>query len=106
MAKRIYTYQSKYKTYQVYLQWNRYRNGRTCLELLEAFTHEPILVASVNLDDTPLENGEMLIKNYSENEGVLDFLISNGIVSKPKRWISSGWVMIPVVDLLLQPPSQ
>jgi len=104
MSKRILTFQSKYKTYEVYLKWDTYRsNGRTFLELREAFTHEPVLVASVNLDDAPLEDGEMIIKDYSENEGVLDFLVSNGIVSKPKRWLSTGWVMVPVVDLLVKP---
>lgn len=101
MTREIYTFQSKYKTYQVYLKFDRYRNnGRTCIELREAQTHEPVMVASVNLVDAPLESGEIIIKDYSENEGVLDFLISNGIVGRPKRWFSSGWVTVPVVDLL------
>ena len=104
MTREIYTFQSKYKAYQVYLRFNKYRStNRTCIELREAQNHEPILVASVNLEDAPLEPGEMLIKDYSENEGVLDFLVSNGIVGRPKRWFSSGWVTVPVVDLLVKP---
>lgn len=102
MTREIYTFQSKYKAYQVYLKYDRYRsNGRTCIELLEAKTHEPVLVATVNIDNYhPLQPGEVIIKDYSENEGVLDFLIANGIVSRPKTWIATGWVTVPVCDLL------
>lgn len=102
MPREIYTFQSKYKTYQVYLRFDKYRsNGRTCIELLEARTHEPVLVATVNIDDYHLlQPNEVIIKNYSENEGVLDFMIENGIIGKPKAWISTGWVTVPVCDLL------
>jgi len=44
MTREIYTFQSKYKAYQVYLRFNKYRsNNRTCIELREAQNHEPIL---------------------------------------------------------------
>jgi hypothetical protein len=54
----------------------------------------------VNIPGTVLEKDEVIIKNYSENEGVLEFLIENGIVSKPLRTVSSGWVTCPIVKLL------
>ena len=102
MTREIYTFQAKYETYQVYLKFDTYRNnGRTCIELLEAGTHEPIMVATVNLSDYTLLNpGQVLIKNYSENEGVLEFLIANGIVSKPRSWVSTGYVTVALCDLL------
>jgi hypothetical protein len=54
----------------------------------------------VNMPAVVLEKDEVIIKNYSENEGVLEFLIENGIVSKPLRTVESGWVTCPVVKLL------
>jgi len=100
----VYSFQTKYSKYNVALSFNQYRNGRTQIELLDV--DEPgscVMIATVNLDDVPLEDGEIIIKDYSENEGVLDFLVQNGIVSRPKRWISTGWVTCPVVDLLIKP---
>lgn len=102
--KPVYSFQTKYSKYNVVLSFNQYRNGRTQIEILDADDFgAPIMVATVNLDNVPLEEGEIIIKDYSENEGVLDFLVQNGIVSRPKRWISTGWVTCPVVDLLIKP---
>lgn len=105
MPKEIYTLQSKYDTYRVYLHFDKYRsNGRTMIELLEANTHEPVMVATVNLDFyTLLNSNEVLIKNYSENEGVLEFLIANGIVSKPRAWVATGYVTVALCELLVKP---
>jgi hypothetical protein len=102
--KTVYPFQTKYSKYNVVLSFNKYRNGRTQIELLDV--DEPgscVMIATVNMDNVSLEEGEIIIKDYSENEGVLDFLIQNGITTRPKRWISSGWVTCPVVDLLVKP---
>jgi len=57
------------------------------------------MMATVNIPAVVLEKDEVIIKNYSENEGVLEFLIENGIVSQPLRWVASGWVTCPIVKL-------
>jgi hypothetical protein len=44
--------------------------------------------------------GETIIKDYSENEGILAFLIENGIVSKPLRNINTGFTQCQVVKIL------
>lgn len=92
-----------YDSYEVYLNFGTYHNGRTQIELLDAQDHEPIMVATVNIKDALLHGNEIIIKNYSENEGVLNFLIKNKIVSHPKYWLASEWVSCPVVDLLIKP---
>jgi hypothetical protein len=43
--------------------------------LTDKETSEDVLIASVNLPDWGLRPNEIAIKNYSENEGVLDVLI-------------------------------
>jgi len=87
--------------YQVTLEFGKYRgNNRVAITVVDAEDGEDLLVATVNLPDEPLEEGETVIKNYSENEGVLAFLIENGIVSKPIRNISTGFVQCQVVKIL------
>lgn len=61
---------------------------------------EPIMVATKYSPSGFLTEDEMLVKDYSENEGCLAFLIQNGICSKPKRWIRSGFVDLALVDIL------
>lgn len=56
---------------------------------------EPILTATVSLG-VPLPDGCILVKNYSENEGVLEFLKNLGVVTKVMCYLPSGYVSIPV----------
>jgi hypothetical protein len=58
----------------------------------------PYMMASVHVPG--LKQDEVAIKDYAENEGILDALIQAGIVSKPHRQVSSGYVTIPVCKLL------
>ena len=39
------------------------------------------------------------IKNYSENEGILDLLIGLGVIEPPHRRIASGFVMIDICNM-------
>jgi len=90
----------KYKNYDVYLQYKKYYNGRVCIQLTHAHDHDPVAIATVNLPDDELGEGEVFIKNYSENEGMLEWLEKNGIVERTGRVVPSGYVTIPVCRLL------
>ena len=92
----------KFKRWKCIIVKGKYRNGRLALELVsDDVRREPVAVATVNIPDEPIEENEVLIKNYSENAGILEVLIRNKIVSEPKRFVSSGFVNIPVCDLLI-----
>lgn len=80
--------------FDVTLERCNYLNNTLALELVETETGEPFMMCTVNIPD--LSYGEVAIKNYSENEGVLDFLIKEGIVEPPHRFASSGYVSLPV----------
>ena len=67
------------------------------------FASEPVLIATVNIPTEELKDDEVIIKNYSENEGVLDVLVRAGVVSEPIRTIETGHVTVPVVKLLIKP---
>jgi hypothetical protein len=59
------------------------------------------MTATVNIPDAHLEPDEMVIKNYSENEGVLEFLQENNIVGPIIRTVRTGFVTCPVVKKLV-----
>jgi len=97
-----YKLQTPYGSYTVSLEWNKYgSNGRTALELIDVEDGSPVMTATVNIPDAHLEPDEMVIKNYSENEGVLEFLQENNIVGPIIRTVRTGFVTCPVVKKLV-----
>lgn len=63
------------------LVFSKYQNNnRTSLQLIEVETGEPYMTASVNMPDIYLSDDMICIKNYSENEGILDVLIDAHIL--------------------------
>tara|TARA_R110000751_G_scaffold73213_1_gene148186 strand:- start:794 stop:1090 length:297 start_codon:yes stop_codon:yes gene_type:complete len=92
----------KFKQWNCSLAFGEYKNGRTMLFLTEKETLEDVLCASVNLPDWGLRPNEIAIKDYSENEGVLDVLIEHKVVSKPKRYVNLTHVSVPICELLIQ----
>jgi hypothetical protein len=80
-----------------------YTNGRVALVLVDPngeFGPEDYMVATVNLPDVELKEGEVVVKDYSENEGIFSALKEAGIVSEPVRWVHTGFVKCPVCKLL------
>lgn len=86
-------------------EWNcevvkaKYGNGRTAIRLVDADNGEPIATATVNIPEIPLPKNEVIIKDYSENEGILDALINAGIVELTGRRIKGGYVDMPICIL-------
>lgn len=96
----VYTLNGKYGTYDVIIAERCYSNNRLALEILDSEDGIPVMVATVNIPEVPLNEGEIIIKNYSENEGVLDFLQQNGLVGEVLREVQTGFVKCPVVKYL------
>ena len=65
---------------------------------------EPAVTATINLPDEHLEPDEVIIKDYSENEGLYDCMLKAGHIGPEKRRVSSGWITAPVCDWLLPLP--
>lgn len=75
-----------------------YADGVPALRLSQ--DGEPLMVASTYVG--PLQGGTIAIKNYSENEGVEQDLIEAGVIShKPVGFVKSGFVSIPIYQLLI-----
>lgn len=91
-------------SYDVAISLGTYKNGRTSLQLIDMEDGCPYATATVNLPEVLLEENEILVKDYSENEGVLKFLLDNKIVTPTEKGVQSGHVWIPVC--ILNPQSQ
>ena len=90
-----------FKKWNCIIDINKYSNNRIAIALIDKFNHESIAVATVNLPNIFIKEDEVFIKDYSENEGILDTLIIAGIVSEPIKWIQSGFVKVPLCKLLI-----
>ena len=71
-----------------------YTNGRNALLLIDAESREPVAVATVNLPDHDPGHNNVLIKDWSENEGMYDALLEAGIIKETIAEAGSGFVMV------------
>jgi hypothetical protein len=91
----------KFAGYECKVSRGKYSsNGRTSLTLVDIHDGDIIATASVNVESYPkLEEGEVIIKDYSENSGMFIALKEAGIIGPIKGIITSGWVELFVCDL-------
>lgn len=75
-----------------------YSNGRQAIRLFDG--HGQVAVATANVPGAPLGPREALIKDYSENEGMLAALVAAGIVRDTGRRVASGFIELPVVEIV------
>lgn len=80
-----------YDTCDVYV--SEYRSGGIAIMLIEPDSGEQYAVASAWIPG--LREGEIAIKDYSENEGMLEALLSHGITNPPHRMLNG----FPIVTL-------
>jgi hypothetical protein len=97
-AKTTFTYKGKYTTYpNCRFVPNRYRNGNLALQI---FDDEGLIATCTINGRVEIEGSIIAIKDYSENEGMVDFLKSIGIIEdRPKYCEHSGFVIIPYYGL-------
>ena len=95
-----YVYNLSGTDYSVLLKKGVYNAKNPALELFDMEDGFPFAKCTVNIPG--LAKDEVAVKNYSENEGMLDFLLRNGIVEKPHRYENSGFVRVPVCKIIEQ----
>ena len=96
--RTTFNYPEAGKNYSVTISIGEYANQRHMITLL-GVDNEPFAVATVNMPEIHLEQDEVLIMDYSENEGMLDFLLTNDIVTLTDQVIESGYVRLYVCIL-------
>lgn len=78
----------KFHGWSCLVQKRQYGNGNLALLLVDAETGEPIAKATLNpWEDVVLAADEIVVKDYSENEGMLEALTAAGIVEQTGRCV-------------------
>ncbi len=76
---------------QVTIYVTKYSNNqRVCLRLNDAEEGFPFATATVNIPEFNLPKDFVLIKSWSENEGMYSFLLENKIVKKANSTTPTG----------------
>lgn len=100
----IENFNARYVKGTVHLHSAEYSNGRIALRLLSE-DGEPLCVATTNLPDEIIGDNEVILKGWSENQGVPEELMRTGIVGEPLRYIATGFVTASVHELLVKVPT-
>lgn len=82
-----------------------YREGGNLaiqLFIIDDLQPEPLAVVTVNFPDTPPAEGCVWVKNYSENSGILEYLVGQGILEPTGRERQSGFITCPEARVLDQ----
>lgn len=83
----------KFRDYKCKVVYSRYANNkRLAIALYDEEDYQPVATCTTNVSDEPLEYNEVIIKNWSENEGILNLLIDNNIIYPSHRTIQLGYV--------------
>ena len=84
-----------------YINNEQIENPRIALILEDSDDGESLAVATINIPEEYLAKDEVIIKDYSDNEGMLDTLMNAGIISGPKRYTNSVYMKAPICKLLI-----
>ena len=101
--KDTFVYLGYGTAYNCQFATGRYGNGNLALEIMGAegteYEGEPIVRVTVN-PGCAVADGHIAIKDYSENEGMVEFCKKIGIIEgNPTQVIPSGYVEITVYKL-------
>lgn len=100
MKQNLYSYDSPFGLrYLVFVKKEKYPNGRIRIQLYDSSDGSPYATATANINED-LEEWEVPIKSWSENEGMLEFLVDNKFIETPHRFINQGYVRIPICKLI------
>lgn len=84
----------------VTVEKERYPNGARRINLYDEMGL-PYATCTMQLEGVTLADDEVIIKNHSENEGVLDILIQNNVVELTDKVVTHGFVRSSIVRVLI-----
>jgi hypothetical protein len=91
----------KFQDWNCLLEFGEYQNnGRTAITLIDENDGSPITTATINLPNVSLNDDEVIIKDYSENEGILNILLINGVVELTGKSVDTGFVNCEICKLI------
>lgn len=75
-------------------------NNRKGLSLYVKESGEPYCTATMNMPEIPLNDDEVIIKNYDNNTGVLEALVGAGIIEDLQKTVPLGFVDVHICRLI------
>jgi hypothetical protein len=95
MSKTLETFQldGPHTGYIVIAVGRYYDNSRRAIQLLDAHDGSLVATATVNIPEAPIGKDEIFIKNWSENEGVLESMIDAGYIEPAHSLATTGRVL-------------
>jgi hypothetical protein len=93
----------RFNTYDCRLQWSRHaKSRRPAILLVNARAPgDVIAVATMDLPEVDLAEGEVALQDFGPSAGVLEALTVAGAVSAPVRFIERDEQQIPICTLLV-----
>ena len=89
------------KEYNTYFSIDRYSIGRrTAIELICSEDQSPFCTLTTNLPHVELEEQEVLIKTWSENEEIAKAALTSGLFRDTGKRVSTGFVQAEVWEVL------
>lgn len=76
-----------------------YDNDRLAIQLVDREDGSLVAKATLNVPEISVGPDEAVIKNYSENEGMLEALQEAGLVLAIVGWAQSRFVTCPIVKI-------
>jgi hypothetical protein len=89
----------RFKTWLCKAVLETYSNGRPAIALFDSENGSPIACATVNVPEVPLSSDEIIVKDYSENTGMLEALVAAGIVNVTDKTVPIGFAVGHVCKL-------
>ncbi|CAG7651243.1 hypothetical protein ACFQI7_27530 [Paenibacillus allorhizosphaerae] len=89
---------------QCTVEITRNARGSVAIQLYDAEDGTPFTTATIFVPGLELPSEHhVVIKNYSENEGILEALEEAGVVKRTGVSIRTGFASCPVAELILEP---
>jgi len=91
-----------YEQYKAVVVRSKYMNNdNLALMLIDEKDGSLITKITVNTEEK-LPEGFGYVKNYSENEGIMEVLQEEGLVKEVLGYKQMGWVTVPLVEFDLE----
>ena len=85
------------------LKFGKYAGGSTSIRLEDASSGEPFCTATVSLEHAHPGDGHVFIKDWSENEGVLNALMDAKVITGSLDRYPTGYAAADLCRLLVDP---
>lgn len=97
MTNSTITFTAFDQTFEVWPEASRYANGRLAISFVD--NEGPFSKVTTNLPDQHLNEGEVFVKDWSENEALVNALLEAGWLTLTGREVQSGHVFPKVMRL-------